>query len=107
MKRTTGMILRLTPEEKQALTEKADRTYLSREEFCRQVLKDVKVYERPDALFYDLIAELKEVGSMLDQIIKSLEDTDLEVDLKALNSALERNWNTEKMLWDTFRPQDH
>ena len=106
MKRTKGMLLRLTPEELKTLTEKAKRTFLSREEFCRQVLNGAKVYERPNTMFYEMITELKDVGSKLDLIIKMLENRDAKPDLSELRSALESNWQTEKMLLDTFLPND-
>lgn len=106
MKRTESMLLRLSPEEKNMLTEKAHRTYLSREEFCRQILNSAKVYERPDAVFYDVITELKTIGSLLDQIARKLECVDPEIDYKDLYTALDHNWKTEKMLWDAFRPRD-
>ena len=106
MKRTKGMLLRLTPEELNTLTKKAKRTFLSREEFCRQILNGSKVFERPNAMFYEMITELKDVGSKLDLIIKMLENKDSGLDLSELHSALESNWQTEKMLWDTFLPKD-
>ena len=107
MKRTKGMLLRLTPEEIDTLTEKAKRTYLSREEFCRQILNNATVYERPNALFYELIKELKVSGSLLDQLVKRLDAGNENINMQEVREALDYNWNTEKMLWDTFKMRDN
>lgn len=49
MKRSCNMLLRLYPEEKERLTQKAREAKMSRESYCRAVLNGSEVKEGPNA----------------------------------------------------------
>lgn len=67
--RTTEMHLRLTPEEKETLTEKANKARLSREEFCRRILNGATVKEAPSADVRQLLRQMRHIGSNLNQLL--------------------------------------
>ena len=97
------MLLRFDKAEMEALTKKARKTNLSREGYCRAVLNGIEVKTAPPAEYYDLIREVKRIGSNIDQLLKLANAKGL-LDVPAIRKALEQNRATEKMLWDTFRP---
>lgn len=67
--RTTEMHLRLTPEEKETLTEKANKARLSREEFCRRILNGATVKEAPSADVRQLLWQMRRIGGNLNQLL--------------------------------------
>ena len=67
--RTTEMHLRLTPEEKETLTEKAKLARLSREEFCRRILNGATVKEAPSVDVCQLLRQMRHIGGNLNQLL--------------------------------------
>ena len=67
--RTTEMHLRLTPEEKKTLTEKAKLARLSREEFCRRILNGAIVKEAPSVDVRQLLRQMRHIGGNLNQLL--------------------------------------
>ena len=67
--RTTEMHLRLTPEEKETLTEKAKLARLSREEFCRRILNGAIVKEAPSVDVRQLLRQMRRSGGNLNQLL--------------------------------------
>ena len=67
--RTTEMHLRLTPEEKETLTEKAKLARLSREEFCRRILNGATVKEAPSVDVRQLLRQMRHIGGNLNQLL--------------------------------------
>ena len=67
--RTTEMHLRLTPEEKETLTEKAKLARLSREEFCRRILNGAIVKEAPSVDVRQLLWQMRHIGGNLNQLL--------------------------------------
>ena len=67
--RTTEMHLRLTPEEKETLTEKAELARLSREEFCRRILNGAIVKEAPSVDVRQLLRQMRHIGGNLNQLL--------------------------------------
>ena len=67
--RTTEMHLRLTPEEKETLTEKAKLARLSREEFCRRILNGDIVKEAPSVDVRQLLRQMRHIGGNLNQLL--------------------------------------
>ena len=67
--RTTEMHLRLTPEEKETLTEKAKLARLSREEFCRRILNGAIVKEAPSVDVRQLLRQMRHIGGNLNQLL--------------------------------------
>ena len=67
--RTKEMHLRLTPEEKETLTEKAKLARLSREEFCRRILNGAIVKEAPSVDVRQLLRQMRHIGGDLNQLL--------------------------------------
>ena len=67
--RTTEMHLRLTPEEKETLTEKAKLARLSCEEFCRRILNGAIVKEAPSVDVRQLLRQMRHIGGNLNQLL--------------------------------------
>ena len=67
--RTKEMHLRLTPEEKETLTEKAKLARLSREEFCRRILNGATVKEAPSVDVRQLLWQMRRIGGNLNQLL--------------------------------------
>ena len=67
--RTTEMHLRLTPEEKETLTEKAKLARLSREEFCRRILNGAIVKAAPSVDVRQLLRQMRHIGGNLNQLL--------------------------------------
>lgn len=67
--RTTEMHLRLTPEEKETLNEKAKLARLSREEFCRRILNGAIVKEAPSVDVRQLLWQMRHIGGNLNQLL--------------------------------------
>ena len=88
MKRTSNMLLRLYPEEKEKLTQKARKANMSRESYCRAVLNGSEVKEGPNADVAQLINQVRRVGYNIDQILKIANGQGL-VDVPQLRKALE------------------
>ena len=101
MKRDKAVLIRLTQSELNALNRKAERSGFNREEFCRRVLAGTVLVEAPPADYAVLIKAVKDSGSTLEKILKQLMYQKV-VDITAIQNALDKNWEVERMLWDTF-----
>ena len=93
--RTTEMHIRLTPEEKETLTEKAKLARLSREEFCRRILNGATVKEAPSADVRQLLRQMRRIGGNLNQLLARantvgfIDTVQLKKDLADLRKAQE------------------
>ena len=93
--RTAEMHLRLTPEEKETLTEKANKVRLSREEFCRRILNGATVKEAPSADVRQLLRQMRRIGGNLNQLLARantvgfIDTVQLKKDLADLRKAQE------------------
>ena len=102
MKRNCGVLLRFTQEEKDALTEKAQKAGLSRERFCRNILNGAEVKEAPPAEYCELLREVRRIGYNINQLLKIANARGL-LDAPLIRKALEENRATERMLWRVFQ----
>lgn len=100
-RRNCVVTLRFTKEEFDDLSKKVRKTHFSREAFIRNLLNDCTIKEAPPAEYYDLIRELRRVGSNLNQILKLANSKGL-LDVPKLRKDLEQIRATEQMLYDTF-----
>lgn len=91
-----------TKDELETLTKKYKKTGMSRETYCRNILSGAEIKEAPPIEYYDLIREVRKVGTTLNQLAAKANSLGF-IDSLALKDALERNHKTEAMLWDTFR----
>ena len=102
MKRNCGVLLRFTQEEKDALTEKAQKAGLSRERCCRNILNGAEVKEAPPAEYCELLREVRRIGYNINQLLKIANARGL-LDAPLIRKALEENRATERMLWRVFQ----
>lgn len=102
MKRNCGVLLRFTQEEKDALTEKAQKAGLSRERFCWNILNGAEVKEAPPAEYCELLREVRRIGYNINQLLKIANARGL-LDAPLIRKALEENRATERMLWRVFQ----
>lgn len=102
MKRNYGVLIRFTQEERDKLTEKAKKTRLSREHFCRDILNGAEVKEAPPVEYYELLREVRRIGYNINQLLKIANARGL-MDAPLIRRALEDNRATEQMLWRVFQ----
>lgn len=100
-KRNRRVEIYFTEDELSSLMQKVHQSGLSREAFCRAALLGVKLKEAPPADYYKLIMEVRRVGTNINQILQKANAIGL-LDVPMIRKALEDNYTTEEMLWDTF-----
>ena len=101
-KRNIEIKVRFTEKEYDELNRKVVKAGVDRETYCRKVLAGAVLVEAPPADYSVLIKAVKDSGSKLDEILKQLKYQKV-VDTTAIKCALDKNWETEKMLWETFQ----
>ena len=100
-KRNRRVEIYFTEDELSSLMQKVRQSGLSREAFCRAALLGVRIKEAPPADYYKLIMEVRRVGTNINQILQKANAIGL-LDVPMIRKALEDNYTTEEMLWDTF-----
>lgn len=95
------MKIRFTKEELADLTAKAQKTKMSRESFCRNILKGAEVKEAPSADVLTLIREMRRVGYNIEQLLKIANAKGL-LDVPQLQKALEQNREVERLIVDSY-----
>lgn len=96
------MKIRFTKEELVVLTEKAQKTKMSRESFCRSILNGAKIKEAPPVEYFELIREVRRTGYNINQLLKVANSKGI-LDTCLLRKFLEENRATERMLWRVFQ----
>jgi len=104
-KRNYRCEVKFTKEELSELHKKARKAGLSVGGFIRRVVKDTAVRESPPADYYELIREVRKVGTNINQIAKTANTKGI-IDVPELRRALESNRAVEAMLWQTFMPEE-
>ena len=89
--------LRLSQEELNDLTEKADRAGISKADFVRKTIKGKTIKEVPPVDVPLLIREVRRVGSNMDQILRFVNARSY-LNVPELRRALEENRKVETML---------
>lgn len=89
--------LRLSQEELDDLTKKADRAGISKADFVRKTVKGKTIKEAPPADVPLLIREVRRVGSNMDQILRFVNARSY-LHIPELQRALEENRKVETML---------
>ena len=100
--RTKSILIRLTPEELEDITQNAERAKLPREKYCRMVLNGAKIKEAPSAEFYKLITEIRRVGVHLNQVMKKANAGGF-LDVPMIRESIEELHATQRMLYKTFQ----
>ena len=87
-----SILLRLSKDEFDRVTELAQATVLSREAFIREVLRGTTIRERPPAEYGEIVRELRRIGSNVHQLLikaRTLEFVD-EIMLQETVDAIRR-----------------
>ena len=103
-KRNCRVEVCFTKDELSALSKKAKKSGMSIGGFIRNAVSGMEIKEAPPAEYYDMIRERRRVGSNINQVLKKANAAGL-LDVPMLRKALDDYKKTEKMLWDTFRPE--
>ena len=69
MKRTKEIKVRMTEEEYDRVTELAQATVLSREEFIRQALRGTTIRASPPAEYVEILREMRRMGNNVHQLL--------------------------------------
>ncbi len=100
-KRNKSILVRLSEDEYAQLEKRVAITNFSREEYVRQLIQDREVRAAPPADYYDLIMQVRKVGSNINQLLKLANAKGIILTAE-LRKALDENHAVEQMLWDTF-----
>ena len=87
-----SILLRLSKDEFDRVTELAQATVLSREAFIREALRGTRIRERPPAEYGEIVRELRRIGSNVHQLLikaRTLEFVD-EIMLQETVDAIHR-----------------
>ncbi len=93
-----------TRDELSELTKKARKAHLSIGGFIRRAVSSAEIKEAPPAEYYELIRELRHIGSNLNQLLK-IANTNGLFDAPRLRKALDANRELENMLWRVFQSE--
>lgn len=69
MRRTKEIKVRMTEEEYDRVTELAQATVLSREEFIRQALRGTTIRASPPAEYVEILREMRRMGNNVHQLL--------------------------------------
>ena len=103
IKKTAKINLRVTPEEYISINEKSKKASLSVSELIRRSLDDETIVEAPPVDFYEIIREIKRVGSNLDQVLHKLNAAGIAHPLE-LKRCANRICEVIDLLYKTYRP---
>ena len=103
-KRNREIKIRFTDDEIDILNAKVASCKTSREMYCRSVLNNVVPHEAPPVDYYELISELRNIGSSINQLLKAVYK-DGSIDVAQLRKTLDDYRKTEQMIWRSFRPE--
>lgn len=93
--------IRLSNEEYMNLMSKVEKSKMTRERYIRLLLNDCVPREAPPVDYYNLISELRRVGSNINQILRVANAKGF-IDAPLLRKTIEDYKQTEKMIWDAF-----
>ena len=96
-----SILLRLPPEEYERVTQLANKSVFSREEFIRQILQEATIVERPPAEYGEILRELRGIANNIQQILLKLRTLGF-ADEPMLNDALNRIRRMDFVFTDSF-----
>ena len=94
-KRTKGILVRFTEDEKNSVKVKAQTAGMNVEAYCREALLSGTVIPRPTADFYEFSTQLRRIGNNLNQVT-ALAHTKGFIDTLRLNDLIDELWSLEK-----------
>ncbi len=103
--RMKSILIRLTPEELEDITQNAERAKLPREKYCRMVLNGAQIKEAPPVEFYKLITEIRRVGVYLNRVLKKADASGF-LDVPMIRESLDSLHATQAMLYKTFQNKE-
>ena len=104
IKKTAKINLRVTPEEYISIKKKAKKAGLSTSELIRRLLDGETIVEAPSVDFYEMIREIKRVGSNLNQVLHKLNTAGIAHPLE-LKRCANRIWEVIDLIYETYRPE--
>lgn len=104
-KRNNRIHLYLTDDEFEKLEYKVAKSGFSREVFLRHMINEVQIKEAPPIDYYEMIIQLRRVGSNINQLLKLANAKGLIIS-DELRKALEENRKIEKALWNAVTPEN-
>lgn len=104
-KRNIKISFRFSEEEALELDNMAAKADMLRGEFVRQAIHGATFNEAPPESYYEILKRIKQVGSLIDQVLKLCRENGDYIEF--LNKALELNFETEQILSGTFTSSKH
>ena len=102
--KTQRLDVRLSESETKALERIAKKSKLSYSDIVRRLINDCRICEAPPVEYYELIVELRNVGSKLNQVLKLAYSQD-RIDADLLKKTIDAYRDTEHRIWDAFSPE--
>ncbi len=102
-KRNNQINIRLYDNELQKLNKQVAKSGMSREKFIRNVLAGAEVKSSPPVDFFNLIREVRRVGSNVDRLLHYANGKGY-VSKQELTDTLTELDNLEKTMWESFKP---
>ena len=103
MKEKKSILLRLSPEEYERITQLANKSVFSREEFIRQILQEATIVERPPAEYGEIIRELRGIANNIHHILLKLRTLGF-ADEPMMSDALNRIQRMDFVFTESFTP---
>ena len=101
-----SILLRLSPEEYERISQLANKSVFSREEFIRQILQEATIVERPPAEYAEIIRELRGIANNIHHILTRLRTLGF-ADEPMMNDALNKIRHMDKLFTTSFTaPRD-
>lgn len=101
LNRNCEIKVRLTANELDLLNRNVALSKMNREQYIRLLIQGYLPREAPPVDYYNLISELRRVGSNINQILRVANAKGF-IDAPLLRKTIEDYRQTEKMIWDAF-----
>ena len=100
-----SILLRLSLEEYERISQLAKKSVFSREEFIRQILQEATIVERPPAEYAEIIRELRGIANNIHLILTRLRTLGF-ADEPMMNEALNRIRYMDLVFTESFTPPE-
>ena len=101
MTNSKSILLRLSPEEYEHITQLANKSIFSREEFIRRILQEATIVEKPAAEYGEIIRELRGIANNIQHILLKLRTLGF-ADEPMMSDALNRIRRMDKTFTTSF-----
>ena len=100
-----SILLRLSPEEYERISQLANKSVFSREEFIRQILQEATIVERPPAEYGEILRELRGISNNIQHILLKLRTLGF-ADEPMMSDALNRIRGMDRVFTESFTPPE-